>query len=498
MDDVKLMDDVERKRYERQKQLAMLKAQNEMLRNSKEQSMSRYKDDPYMMAKKAEDFDNMIGENIKMAQEYLGANENELNSAQYHEPNEQGIKEYEMRLAKNKTTDEEVHNKTSYGNETETEVSEKRKTRRKSRATSNDNKTNVATVQEVKVNVDTPKVEIDGEKVMEQYITPFASENVTKPGFEKPVERKNENSGERNYKTFDPSSIPDYVQYDMIPLPSKGECYPHKKSRVPVAYLTASDENLIASPNMYRDGKLSDIIVQRKILDKDFKVEDMCKGDVDAILVWLRATGYGSSFPIVATNNETGKQYNTTVDLSKLDYLDFDLKGDENGLFEYKSDNGTVIKYRIPTKKDIENLANKVSDDASNRLNAYLTLIKLEDILKGIDFDYNEDVEEDIEDLKLNIGNDGFDNKSDDDLYAHTITEQMIMYTVSINGNEDREYIRGFVENMRAGEARKYREYVNKHQPGVDFNIKVNIPESDGGGSFDTFLGIDDYIFINV
>ena len=35
-------------------------------------------------------------------------------------------------------------------------------------------------------------------------------------------------------------------------------------------------------------------------------------------------------------------------------------------------------------------------------------------------------------------------------------------------------------------------------RPGVDFNFEVNIPESEGGGSFATFLRIDDTIFINI
>ena len=40
------------------------------------------------------------------------------------------------------------------------------------------------------------------------------------------------------------------VQYDIIPLPSKGECYMSKIDKLPVAYLTAADENLITSPNL--------------------------------------------------------------------------------------------------------------------------------------------------------------------------------------------------------------------------------------------------------
>ncbi|MCD8208434.1 MAG: hypothetical protein LUD72_10890, partial [Bacteroidales bacterium] len=82
--------------------------------------------------------------------------------------------------------------------------------------------------------------------------------------------------------------------------------------------------------------------------------------------------------------------------------------------------------------------------------------------------------------------------------YSSSITEQMIAYTMSVNGNTDREYIREFIENMRAGDAREYRTYVSKNRPGVDFSMKVNIPESDGGGSFTTFLRLDNTAFINL
>ena len=40
--------------------------------------------------------------------------------------------------------------------------------------------------------------------------------------------------------------------------------------------------------------------------------------------------------------------------------------------------------------------------------------------------------------------------------------------------------------------------YMEENVAGVDFRINVNIPESDGGGSFETFLRIDDFIFRNV
>ncbi len=46
--------------------------------------------------------------------------------------------------------------------------------------------------------------------------------------------------------------------YDVIPLPSGGECYPNKMGKVKVAYLTAYDENILVSPNLYRDNKVLD------------------------------------------------------------------------------------------------------------------------------------------------------------------------------------------------------------------------------------------------
>jgi hypothetical protein len=66
---------------------------------------------------------------------------------------------------------------------------------------------------------------------------------------------------------------------------------------------------------------------------------------------------------------------------------------------------------------------------------------------------------------------------------------------MSINGNTDREYIKNFVENMRVGDAKKYRDYINSNKPGINLAVNVNIPESDGGGSFATFLRLNDTVF---
>lgn len=126
------------------------------------------------------------------------------------------------------------------------------------------------------------------------------------------------------------------AQYDVVSLPSNGEAYKNKTSRIPVGYLTAYDENFITSPNLYRDGLVIDFLLKNKIMNKNINIDELLKGDVDAIILFLRATSYGTDFPVVANDPETGRQIESVVDLSKLKYKEFKLKGDENGYFDYE------------------------------------------------------------------------------------------------------------------------------------------------------------------
>ena len=319
----------------------------------------------------------------------------------------------------------------------------------------------------------------------------------------KEVKKKTKKQEEVLTYDFDFSSVPSYVQYDVLPLPSKGQCYPKNSplrcGRVPVAYLTAADENIIASPNVYRDGKLLDIILDRKILDKRINVNDLCSGDRDAIILWLRGTSYGEDFPISATNPETGKRYNVTISLSQFDYKNFDLEGDENGLFDYETNNGDLIKFKFFTNNDEEQLRKTITSQITNinKFDIIREITEITTLLNRINFTEEEVtmLNEDIEEIKDIVGNNLEENT--ENLYPNTITEQMFMHTVSINGNEDREFIKNYIENMRTKSAMDYRNYFINNVPGVDFNFTVNIPESDGGGSFSTFLRIEDTIFIN-
>lgn len=508
----------------RKKMLATIKASNQMMEDAKMSAIKHGADKSVIRQ-----IENAKEENLRYANNTFGATEEDIENSRYHGASIEEVKKYKRRLETRGLTDDQVKQKALatvanddessafVGNERNTigigkaenveptvepmkeedfenmqpveNVEEKpqpkkRRTRKKkTEQTVNDSETELTPIK-IKVS---PDLSVPEEK----------QEPVEIKVESKPVEKKKE---KRNVEieSFNLTDIPSYVQYDIIPLPSNGECYAHKKGRIPVAYLTASDENLIASPNMYRDGNLLDVILRRKILDKSINVDELCSGDRDAIIMWLRATAYGDDFPIVATHPDTRKQYNINVPLSSFKYYDFKLIGNDKGLFEYKTSNGDVIEFKFLSKKDENELRDKITEQVidHNKLSALRNLTEMRENINGITTIKDDDrkhIDEDIEEILDIIG----DEVPDADDLMTSITDQMLLHTVSVNGNSDREFVKNYVENMRSIEAISYRKYFTENKPGVDFTIKVNVPESDGGGSFDTFLRYDDTIFIN-
>lgn len=512
-------EDFVKRMCEPQRNITILKAQNEMLEQARLECIERGDVDDGIISQ----IEGAKQDNLRLAMTQYGATPEDVENAQYHGASIKAIKAYENRLKKKGLTDEMVHQKnlkisSVSGSEELKDESDKFKNNKRTEAgVGKVDEGKVAQTVEDELMEDEQKpaekkrrVRKKAEKKTEETVEESKIEITVNPDrtIEQPKEEpvKVDNNPKQTEKierltveSFNLDNIPDYVQYDIIPLPSNGQCYKHKKSRVAVAYLTAADENLIASPNMYRDGKLLDVILKRKILDKDFNVDELCSGDRDAIILWLRATSYGDDFPIVATNPDTGKQYNISVGLSEFKYYDFNLESNENGNFEYKTESGDVFEFKFLTKMDEDEMRREIIGDRNenNRIALLKSALSVTDIAKDIDLSeedrkhLNEDIEEIIEIVGGEIPD------VDAMAYTNAITQQMIMHTVAVNGKTDKEYIRNYVENMRAKDARAYRDYFTKNRPGVDFSLKVNIPESDGGGSFDTFLRLDDTVFLN-
>ena len=291
------------------------------------------------------------------------------------------------------------------------------------------------------------------------------------------------------------------AQFDVVPLPSNGQCYKSKLDRVPVSYLTAYDENIITSPNLYKDGLVIDYLLKNKVESNDINVDDLVSGDADAIILYLRATSYGADFPIVVRDPDTGEQIETTVDLTTLKPREFKLIGDENGYFDYETPlRHDKIKFRYLTRKQ-ERQLRKVTELESNGTKAMTLDRDREEILQSMVND-NLISEQDKNTIRSAAKvMERWSNKLKEvnsSEFTRIMTNNLLLQIVSVNGNTDREYIKKWVMTMPAKDSLMLRRYINDNRPGINFDIEVERPESLGGGSFSTFLNWDDSVFLNI
>lgn len=234
-------------------------------------------------------------------------------------------------------------------------------------------------------------------------------------------------------------SQPNYnAPFDVIPLPSKGKLYRNRKQNVKLAYMTTSDENILTSPNLLQSGEFLEILINRKILDSDLRYNDLLPGDKYAIMIWLRATGYGEMYPITMLD-ETGTAFDTEINLNDLKTKELLVDPDEDGLFTFEMPlSRAIVRFKMLTCGDIDRIEKMNEKDKEN--NALLN----------------------------NSG-----------------TYRLEAMILEVNGSRDKNMVRDFIASMRIGDAKKFNQYVESLDSGIDLNITVETP---GGGSIATFL----------
>ena len=289
--------------------------------------------------------------------------------------------------------------------------------------------------------------------------------------------------------------------FDVIPLPSKGEGYADKIAKMSVAYLTAYDENMIISPNLYRDNLILDYILQEKLLSKEIDPMDLLEGDRDAIILFLRASGYGNEYPITATDDKSGKEFDAVVDLSKLKYKEFKLKGDSKGWFPFTLPvSGVEVKFRFPTHRDVVTL--KKLEDIENAKVVKNTLSQyVETMDTFIEADNVVSKDEKIKVRQAIRTIEGWGDRMEDDdnmKFSHSLTNRLSLLIMAVDGITEKKYINDFIRRMNVRDSAALRRYINQNEPGIDYNIEIERPESLGGGSFKTFLQLDQFLFLNI
>jgi hypothetical protein len=290
------------------------------------------------------------------------------------------------------------------------------------------------------------KAEKEGNKVEEN---PYAPQTppVTYATIENNVEHGKLEVPEDKYKHL--STPQEDAPFDVIKLPSEGLLYPNHGTSVKVAYLNAMDENIITNPNLLKTGKFLEILINRKVMDKNLRYKDLHVGDRNAIMLWLRSTGYGPMYKIRLGDPENNyEEFEAEIDLSKLPIKNLKEKPDANGHFTFKLPlSQKEIKFKLLTVGDVE------------------------------------EIETHVEEMAKELGPEFTDTST------YTLKKQII----SVDGNSNSKDVETFIERgMRIGDVRAFRQYVNDLESGVDMNITVGTP---GGGSVATFLPINTSFF---
>jgi hypothetical protein len=224
-------------------------------------------------------------------------------------------------------------------------------------------------------------------------------------------------------------------------LPSLGKAYKSKKKNIKLAYMTTADENILTSPNLLQSGEFLEILINRKILEPDLRYKDLLVGDRNAIMLWLRATGYGEMYPVTLLD-ENQDPFDTEINLNELKTKELTVDPDEDGLFNFILPlTKTNIRFRFLTCGDIDDIEKVLEKERENNI----------PINNGTTYRY----------------------------------EKMI---VEVNGDRNKANIRNFVNSMRIPDAKAFDNYVEEIESGIDLNIDVKTP---GDGSISTFLPLN-------
>ena len=221
------------------------------------------------------------------------------------------------------------------------------------------------------------------------------------------------------------------VPRDYVMLPSKGRIYPtnsplHNLEEIEVRHLTAADEDILTSRALLRTGKAIDTMLSNVIMNKSININDFISGDKNAILTFLRITGYGPEYDVEVDCPGCNENIKHQFDLTKLTmrFLDVEPIGAGQNRFEFILPSGVRIEFKLLNSAEDQ----EISDE--------------QDKLKRIT---NSPIEKNITTK-----------------YKHQI--------VSVNDKEEQIFINNFVDTMNLRDSRAFRTYLEEVEP--DVNMK--------------------------
>lgn len=227
------------------------------------------------------------------------------------------------------------------------------------------------------------------------------------------------------------------IPVELAPLPSSGLVYPvgsalAGREVVEIKAMTAREEDILTSAALAKKGTILTELIRSCLIDKSFDPADLLVSDRYALLLTIRAVGYGTEYEDDVTCSECSVTKSRVFNLASFPIKRLDIEPITPGtnLFGFTLPKSKKqVQFRFLTGRDEEDM--HVLAERQKKL--------------GIILESN-------------------------------VTSTLIRSIVSIDGKTDKSKIARFVQNMPAQDSLALRKYMGDHQPGVLFRQQLACP----------------------
>ena len=224
------------------------------------------------------------------------------------------------------------------------------------------------------------------------------------------------------------------IPIELAPLPSRGVVYPvgsplHNQEVLEIRAMTAREEDILTSRALLKKGTVINELIKSCLIDKTIDPIDLLSGDRNALMVAIRVTGYGADYDVELECSECNSKAPRTFNLAELPIKRLEIAPVAPGmnLFEFLLPHSKkVVRFKFLSGRD----EHEISTTAEKQ-------------------------------KKLGLQGEA------------SVTTNLLYSICSINGNEDRAAIAGFVRMMPARDSLALRNYIRNNEPGIIMKQEV-------------------------
>ena len=238
---------------------------------------------------------------------------------------------------------------------------------------------------------------------------------------------------------------------EFVEIPSHGKFYAedhplHNKTVIEIKQMTTKEEDILTSQELLRQGKAMDRFVKQIILDKAIDPDTLLIGDKNAVLVAARRSGYGADYKTRVSCPSCQHQSNYQFDLNSASYTDGTEEAENEDNVSIAESGNYVITLPV-TKWSVE--------------------------VKPLNGEDEREILATAEKRKKRK------------LPEDTLTTQMKLFIVSIQGITDRTQINEAVSIMLARDSRALRDAYKRVTPNIDLTQDFSCSECSYSGDME-------------